>query len=131
MKTNTCNTPTCDAALTTQQMLDNPSHGWTWTDKYGWGCPQHPAPGQYVYGTRSVDLLTSWGEVLKYVGDVPTTQHKIDHLARQCGMTPPDRYVEGCSYCEDYPEGTFAPSHWPSTMCQSGARPHCTCDACF
>jgi hypothetical protein len=25
----------------------------------------------------------------------------------------------------------FAPSHRPSDHCQSGKRPHCTCDRCF
>ena len=25
----------------------------------------------------------------------------------------------------------FAPSHKPSDRCESGKRPHCTCDVCF
>ena len=25
----------------------------------------------------------------------------------------------------------FAPSHKPSHKCESGKRPHCTCDTCF
>ncbi|MDB4261341.1 hypothetical protein N9878_00600 [bacterium] len=38
-----------------------------------------------------------------------------------------------CEYCKKMKkEGiTFYPSHKPSSACQSGGRPHCTCDACF
>jgi hypothetical protein len=31
----------------------------------------------------------------------------------------------------DTGEMPFAPSHKPSPRCESGKRPHCTCDACF
>jgi hypothetical protein len=27
--------------------------------------------------------------------------------------------------------GAFAPGHQPSDRCESGKRPHCTCDTCF
>jgi hypothetical protein len=125
MKTNTCHP--CGSTMTTQEMLDNPDHGWTWSDKYGWGCPQHPAPSTHVYGTKGVQLITSWGDVFHYVGDVPDGQNRIDHLGRKCGLTPPAGPVSDCYVCEliDHPR------HWPSVMCKSGARPHCTCDACF
>lgn len=38
--------------------------------------------------------------------------------------------VPGCSECEEY--SVFGgPSHGNSSYCQSGKRPHCTCDWCF
>ncbi len=27
--------------------------------------------------------------------------------------------------------GPFVPSHKPSPLCESGKRPHCTCDMCW
>lgn len=44
-----------------------------------------------------------------------------------------DIYVVGCAYCEREREAgvTFFPRHVPSVRCQSGKRPHCTCDTCF
>lgn len=38
-----------------------------------------------------------------------------------------------CAECDGYRVRgeTFHPSHTPSNSCQSGKRPHCTCDACF
>lgn len=38
-----------------------------------------------------------------------------------------------CNYCDrERKTGTyFHPSHDPSSQCQSGKRPHCTCDTCF
>lgn len=37
---------------------------------------------------------------------------------------------KGCSTCYSI-GGGFGPRHQPSSMCRSGKRPHCTCDACF
>lgn len=38
-----------------------------------------------------------------------------------------------CSYCdaERRDRSTFHPAHDPSPNCQSGKRPHCSCDVCF
>lgn len=38
-----------------------------------------------------------------------------------------------CPACQKYAqEGeTFHPPHDPSPMCESGKRPHCTCERCF
>lgn len=42
-----------------------------------------------------------------------------------------------CLGCKEYyeypgmPTGVFAPRHSASTRCESGKRPHCTCDTCF
>lgn len=42
-----------------------------------------------------------------------------------------------CPSCKEFydnpkhPSDVFAPNHRPSDRCQSGKRPHCTCDTCF
>lgn len=131
-KTNTCHTPTCGISLSSQEMLDNPDHGWTWSNDYGWGCPQHPAPRVHVYGSQGVQLVTSWGDVFHYVGDVPADQGGIDHLAIKCGMRPPVGFPDDCSFCKMVEaNGGFGPRHYASSGCQSGGRSHCTCDTCF
>jgi len=38
---------------------------------------------------------------------------------------------EGCPTCAELARGSFGPSHDPSPRCESGKRPHCTCDVCF
>jgi len=38
-----------------------------------------------------------------------------------------------CAFCDErraWHERSFPP-HFPSRMCESGRRPHCTCDYCF
>lgn len=35
-----------------------------------------------------------------------------------------------CRYCDEN-RGGFHPPHDPSPRCDSGKRPHCTCDTCF
>lgn len=45
---------------------------------------------------------------------------------------PPTRRqhrVKGCTTCEQY--GLHGPSHDASDRCESGKRPHCSCDTCF
>lgn len=36
-----------------------------------------------------------------------------------------------CAYCDEYGGEAMMPSHTPSPRCESGKRPHCTCDICF
>lgn len=38
---------------------------------------------------------------------------------------------EGCATCAELARGSFGPPHDPSPRCESGKRPHCTCDICF
>jgi hypothetical protein len=38
---------------------------------------------------------------------------------------------KGCPACAELARGSFGPSHDPSPRCESGKRPHCTCDVCF
>ncbi len=62
-----------------------------------------------------------------------TIEKRIERLEK-LGVINPD-----CEYCKItfYPalrNGTkdvFAPAHKASPRCQSGKRPHCTCDTCF
>lgn len=74
------------------------------------------------------DVITSWGLTFTYPGAQKFPQHRIDHMARLLGNEPPKSPISGCKMCI---EGAWGPSHWPSIMCESGARYHCTCDACF
>ena len=48
------------------------------------------------------------------------------------------QFAEGCLTCDsavkrwrDTRAEPFLESHTPSSRCQSGKRPHCTCDTCF
>ena len=38
---------------------------------------------------------------------------------------------EGCPTCAELARGSFGPPHDASPRCESGKRPHCTCDTCF
>jgi hypothetical protein len=37
----------------------------------------------------------------------------------------------GCKYCEEHKFDRDMPAHEPSSACESGKKPHCTCDACY
>lgn len=41
------------------------------------------------------------------------------------------RTVPICSYCDKYGADSMMPAHDASPRCESGKRPHCTCDTCF
>jgi hypothetical protein len=36
-----------------------------------------------------------------------------------------------CKYCDENRDSSMFPSHTASPNCESGKRPHCTCDVCF
>jgi hypothetical protein len=36
-----------------------------------------------------------------------------------------------CAYCDAHRNDLMMPYHTPSPRCESGKRPHCTCDTCF
>lgn len=41
-------------------------------------------------------------------------------------------HVKGCATCDSYRQKQiWGPNHFPSVYCESGGRPHCTCDTCF
>lgn len=59
------------------------------------------------------------------------TRDECIRRLEQEGRLDPD-----CAGCKEFyaaaePTEVFAPSHRPSHFCQSGQRPHCTCDTCF
>jgi hypothetical protein len=64
-------------------------------------------------------------------------EEKIADMERRGYLVPSCRFCQA----EFYPHyrekwqpggsGPFAPSHQASRGCESGSRPHCTCDACF
>ena len=62
-----------------------------------------------------------------------TSEERIARL-EQLGYLDPN-----CKTCVEifypaYKHGymiVFTPSHKPSRRCESGKRPHCTCDVCF
>lgn len=50
------------------------------------------------------------------------------------GERPRKRIVmeEGCATCAELATSSqWGPPHDPSPRCESGKRPHCTCDMCF
>jgi hypothetical protein len=36
-----------------------------------------------------------------------------------------------CAYCDEHGDDPMMPRHMASSRCESGKRPHCTCDTCF
>lgn len=41
------------------------------------------------------------------------------------------RTVPGCKYCEENKFSRDMPEHDASPDCESGKKPHCTCDSCY
>ena len=58
-----------------------------------------------------------------------TREQKIARLEAQGRLDP------NCAGCKEFYEhpnvDPFAPNHKASDYCESGKRPHCTCDICF
>ena len=54
-------------------------------------------------------------------------------VADTAKKTPRRSRVEGCAYCDKLiAKGQeMAPPHDAANGCESGKRPHCTCDVCF
>jgi hypothetical protein len=36
-----------------------------------------------------------------------------------------------CAHCDQYGDDPMMPHHEASKRCESGKRPHCTCDICY
>lgn len=51
---------------------------------------------------------------------------RIDKDCKMCQEIFIPRILEGAHLTD-----IFAPRHKPSSRCQSGKHPHCTCDTCF
>lgn len=56
-------------------------------------------------------------------------------IIRLEGMGQLDPMCQGCkehyAWIKAHGSLPFAPSHKASTWCESGKRPHCSCDRCF
>jgi len=61
-----------------------------------------------------------------------TTKSDVASEIKIGGWDGPRRRVPGeCSYCDKWGDDPMMPSHTASARCESGRRPHCTCDTCF
>lgn len=58
------------------------------------------------------------------------TQSRIDE-ARKAAIEAYRRPPGECSYCDEHRNDSMMPSHTASSRCESGKRPHCTCDTCY
>ena len=60
-----------------------------------------------------------------------TAKEVLDKLGMTPGKYPPEN--PDCAECRKYSEEkiTFHPRHTPSSYCESGKRPHCTCPICW
>ena len=78
---------------------------------------------------RERGVLSSWNE--KYI----FARFTKGETAAACNPSDLDfarrRCVDGCPYCEIHKDDQMMPYHGPSPRCESGSRPHCTCDVCF
>lgn len=63
----------------------------------------------------------------------PAAACRRDTIARaeREGWMVPGCLGCGSKYAAEDPLKVFGPPHKASTNCESGARPHCTCDVCF
>lgn len=66
---------------------------------------------------------------------IPETETRAEAIARWEARGDLDPACHICRrewYASDeMPQDVFAPRHKASDNCQSGQRPHCTCDTCF
>lgn len=57
------------------------------------------------------------------------------NFIQEPGQEPPlRRHIAinaGCKTCDEAGPNDFMPPHDASAHCESGKRPHCTCDTCF
>ena len=65
------------------------------------------------------------------LGGLPAT--KVTYVATSGDYEPVAIYVDGCVACDHERDAAeaFFPGHHASRMCESGGRPHCTCDRCW
>lgn len=51
----------------------------------------------------------------------------IQRIPARISHKPPGE----CEYCDKHAKSSMMPPHDASKNCESGKRPHCTCDVCF
>jgi len=82
-----------------------------------------------------VDAPAGWqaGEILYEPNCMNEGWVKV--TLRPAPIEAPRRRTEApegeCRYCDENRGVPFTPYHDPSPYCESGKRPHCTCDICF
>lgn len=52
-------------------------------------------------------------------------------MEKQGAISPGCKECQGAFYAAPDPINAFYPRHTASFRCESGRRPHCTCDTCF
>lgn len=63
---------------------------------------------------------------------MPAPETRVERLARLEAMGLIDPTCAGCREWYEHPNADpFAPHHKASNLCESGKRPHCTCEVCF
>lgn len=61
-----------------------------------------------------------------------TPEQRAEKIARMEAEGRLDPDCPGCAAFYEHPEVMpWAPSHQAMPTCESGGRPHCTCDTCF
>ncbi len=76
--------------------------------------------------------LKKTGELEPVPTDLPYGDHELpDGRKVSIGGIGNVNWRSDCAQCERQGKGAFAPSHDASGRCESGKRPHCTCDRCF
>lgn len=56
----------------------------------------------------------------------------FDDIKRRLERRPErQQKKQGCTYCIAFCTSDIFPPHDPSPRCESGKRPHCSCDICF
>lgn len=68
--------------------------------------------------------------VPRKIGTLSLSLAERERMARWNRALAAGIVAEGCAYCAAHWLGIM-PSHTASLRCQSGKRPHCTCDTCF
>jgi hypothetical protein len=80
--------------------------------------------------------LRAMNEAMNMIFDT-LVKPKEDRLAMITRWEREGRLDPNCPGCREFydspklPIDVFAPSHKASNGCESGKRPHCTCDTCF
>ena len=83
----------------------------------------------------SIDFCGDYGTA-EIVADEEPDSHELwemalDHFQPEAEVIEViDDEEDDCKLCEDYRE-QGGPPHEPSPRCESGQRPHCSCDRCF
>ncbi len=62
---------------------------------------------------------------------MPNSQAMEAHERQKQAQLRRRRPFGECPYCDKFGDEPMMPRHTASELCESGKRPHCTCDTCF